>query len=253
MKILQIIFLLLFCERYIASQSIIPRNNFGAVLEPAGKIIIGAGQDYESFQNYYNLMPQPEKPIIFMGYIQLKGIQSNWSDTLKEELLNYGNKFIIPQIGLTMTEDGNPSVHYKGDVAAGLYDKEIDNFIEGLRKLAIPVYLRIGFEFNGLSWNGYQPETYKAAFNRITTKIRAGNLEAVTVWCFSMDGQMNYMDYYPGDSTVDWWGIDIFSADDFTASGAVDFMDSASAHQKPVMLGETTPLCRSVKRTAKLE
>ena len=120
MKILQIIFLLLFCESYIASQSIIPRNNFGAVLEPAGKIIIGAGQDYESFQNYYNLMPQTEKPIIFMSYIQLKGIQSNWSDTLKEELLSYGNKFIIPQIGLTMTEDGNPSVHYEGDVAAGL-------------------------------------------------------------------------------------------------------------------------------------
>ena len=236
------LFVVFIFAAYSVAQSIQPRNNFNSLLEPAGKIIIGAGQlDITSFSNYWNVMNNDNKPAIFMTYIQLKGIQSNWSDSLKEELLSYGSKFIIPQIGLTMTEDGNPSVHYEGDVAAGLYDKEIDNLIAGLRKLAIPVYLRIGFEFNGFSWNGYQPETYKAAFNRITARIRAGNLGAATVWCFSMDGQINYMDYYPGDSTVDWWGIDIFSAGDFSASGAMDFMDSAFAHQKPVMLGETTP------------
>jgi hypothetical protein len=71
--------------------------------------------------------------------------------------------------------------------------------------------------------------------------IRASNLEVATVWCFAMDGVMNYMDYYPGDSSVDWWAIDIFSVEHFTNPYATYFLDSAYTHQKPVMIGETTP------------
>ena len=197
------------------------------MLEPIGKIINGAGQDPAAFNNYWNVMRTQNKPVIFMTYIGLKNIQSNWTDVLKTDLLSYGDKFIIPQIGLSMTEDGNPSAHYEQDVAAGLYDGEINAFIEGLRNLAIPAYVRIGYEFNGLSWNGYQPTSYKAAFTRIANMIRASNLEVATVWCFAMDGVMNYMDYYPGDASVDWWAIDVFSAIHFTDPNSLRFLDSA--------------------------
>jgi hypothetical protein len=71
--------------------------------------------------------------------------------------------------------------------------------------------------------------------------IRASNLEVATVWCFAMDGVMNYMDYYPGDASVDWWAIDVFSAIHFTDPNSSRFLDSAVVHQKPVMIGETTP------------
>jgi Carbohydrate binding domain/Glycosyl hydrolase family 26 len=224
------------------AQSLQPRNDFNALLEPNGKVINGAGQyDIASFNNYWDVMNQNNKPAIFMSYIALKGLKSNWADDLKKELLSYGNKFIIPQIGLAMTEDGNPSVHYEDSVALGLYDTQINNLIKGLKNLAIPAYVRIGYEFNGLSWNGYLPGSYKDAFIRITNTIRTSNLEVATVWCFSMDGETNYMDYYPGDSYVDWWAVDIFSASDFSATNAFSFMDSATAHQKPVMIGETTP------------
>ena len=223
------------------AQPIQSRYNYGALLEPIGKIINGAGQDPTAFNNYWNVMHSQNKPVIFMTYIGLKNIQSNWTDDLKTEILSYGDKFIIPQIGLSMTEDGNPSAHYEQDVAAGLYDEEINAFIEGLRNLAIPAYVRIGYEFNGLSWNGYQPTSYKAAFTRIANMIRASNLEVATVWCFAMDGVMNYMDYYPGDASVDWWAIDEFSAIHFTDPNSSRFLDSAVVHQKPVMIGETTP------------
>ena len=187
---------------YTFAQPIQPRYNYGAELEPVGRIINGAGQDLTAFNNYWNVMQQQSKPAIFMTYTSLKNIQSNWTNKLKKDLLSYGDKFIIPQIGLSMTEDGNPSAHYEDDVAAGLYDAEIQNFIDGLRNLAIPVYLRIGYEFNGVSWNGYLPESYKSAFTRITNMIRNYNLEVATVWCFAMDGVMNYMDYYPGDARL---------------------------------------------------
>jgi len=226
---------------YTFAQPIQPRYNYGAELEPVGRIINGAGQDLTAFNNYWNVMQQQSKPAIFMTYTNLKNIQSNWTNKLKKDLLSYGDKFIIPQIGLSMTEDGNPSAHYEDDVAAGLYDAEIQNFIDGLRNLAIPVYLRIGYEFNGVSWNGYLPESYKSAFTRITNMIRNNNLEVATVWCFAMDGVMNYMDYYPGDAEVDWWAIDIFSVNHFTDPNSSRFVDSAHTHQKPVMIGETTP------------
>ncbi|MEO8231692.1 MAG: T9SS type A sorting domain-containing protein [Ignavibacteriota bacterium] len=226
---------------YALSQQIQPRFNFGALLEPNDKIINGAGQDPVAYNNYWNVMHQVNKPAVFMTYIGLKNIQNNWTQSLKSSLLSYGDKFIIPQIGLSMTEDGNPSAHYEQDVAAGLYDEQINNFIEGLRTLAIPAFVRIGYEFNGTSWNGYQSATYKAAFNRIANMIRASGLEIATVWCFAMDGVMNYMDYYPGNSTVDWWAIDIFSVNHFSDPNASIFLDSAYTHQKPVMIGETTP------------
>ena len=242
MKVKHTLLIIVLLVGYTFAQPIIqPRYNYGAILEPVNKIINGAGQDPTAFNNYWNIMHQQGKPAIFMTYTSLKNIQSNWADELKSDLLSYGAKFIIPQIGLSMTEDGNPSAHYENDVAAGLYDVEIQNFIAGLRKLAIPVYLRIGYEFNGVSWNGYLPESYKAAFTRITNMIRASNLEVATVWCFAMDGDMNYMDYYPGDAAVDWWAINLFSAGHFTDPNSSRFIDSAAVHQKPVMLGETTP------------
>lgn len=132
-----------------------------------------------------------------------------------------------------MTEDGIPSAHYEDDVAAGIYDEQIENFIAGLRSLALPAYVRIGYEFNGTAWNGYVANSYKSAFTRIANMIRASGLEVATVWCFAMDGVMNYMDFYPGDEYVDWWAIDIFSAQHFNNINSDKFLDSAFIHQNP--------------------
>ncbi len=238
---LKILFAALSLIISLAAQPIAPRYNFNSLLEPQSKIINGAGQSPDAFYNYWNVMNENEKPAIFMTYVNLKDVESDWSVQLKNNLLSYGNNFIIPQIGLSMTEDGNPSAHYEDDVAAGLYDEQIENFISGLRTLAFPAYVRIGYEFNGTTWNGYEAESYKAAFARITNMIRASGLEAATVWCFAMDGVMNFMDFYPGDSSVDWWAIDIFSAEHFSNINSDKFLDSAYTHQKPVMIGETTP------------
>jgi hypothetical protein len=79
------------------------------------------------------------------------------------------------------------------------------------------------------------------AFQRITTAIRAANIEVATVWCFATDGDSNYSDYYPGDSFVDWWAIDLFSANAFSKPITAQFMTDADLANKPVMIGETTP------------
>ena len=225
----------------MAAQSIQTRLNQGAILEPQGKIINGAGQDFSGYMNYWNVMHTQDKPLIYMTYINLSDATSNWADGLKSVLMSNAGKFQIPQIGLSMTVDGTPSAHYEQDVAAGLYDNKISMFIDGLQSLAIPAYIRIGYEFNGVGWNGYQPTDYKNAFKRITNMIRARGIEVATVWDLAMDGVMNFEDYYPGDAYVDWWGINLFSASHFTDPNAQTFLDGARAHSKPVMIGETTP------------
>src|SRR5659263_303075 len=88
----------------LAAQSIQPRLNQGAILEPMGKIINGAGQDQAAYMNYWNVMHALDKPLIYMTYINLRDVTSDWTDGLKANLMLNG-KFQIPQIGLAMTVD----------------------------------------------------------------------------------------------------------------------------------------------------
>jgi hypothetical protein len=222
-------------------QPIQPRYDYGAMLEPQGRIVSGAGQDWIAFSNYWNVMHVNNKPAVYMTYVSLREVRDDWMEDLKRQLLAYPDRYVVPQIGLSMTADGTPSAHYEQDVASGMYDNEIRMFLNGLQALAFPAYVRIGFEFNGTKWNGYHSNSYRAAFIRITDSIRARGLEVATVWNFSMDGDMNFEDYYPGDRYVDWWGINIFFAGDFSRPAASRFLDSARAHRKPVMIGESTP------------
>jgi hypothetical protein len=228
------------------AQAFQPRLDQGATLEPQGKVINGAGQDQSSYTNYWNVMHSQGKPLVYMAYQELYSATSDWADGLKAALMQNAGRFQIPQIGLSMSVGGgsDPSAHYEQDVAAGLYDQQISAFIDGLQTLAFPAYVRIGYEFNGAPWNGYQPESYKQAYTRITNMIRARGVEVATVWDCSLDAgsaNMNFWDYYPGDEYVDWWGINLFSTSHFTDPNGISFLDSAAAHHKPVMIGESTP------------
>ena len=92
----------------LVAQAIQPRLNQGAILEPQGKIINGAGQDQAAYMNYWNVMHAQNKPLIYMTYINLRDVTSDWAEGLKANLM-LNAVFQIPQIGLAMTVDGTPS------------------------------------------------------------------------------------------------------------------------------------------------
>jgi hypothetical protein len=217
------------------------RDDCNAVLEPAGTTINGAGPTPDAFANYWNLMGEGNKPMVYMDYVGLRDLQSNWPANLQAELLKYQPMFVIPQIGLSMTRDGYPDQHYEDEVAAGSLDYAIHAFLDQLEELALPVYLRIGYEFNGSGWNGYRPDTYIQAFRRITQMIRERGLEVATVWDAAAGGDINYYDYYPGDEYVDWWGMNTFQPQHFGNMHVLGFLNNAAMHHKPVMIGESTP------------
>ncbi|MBN1797568.1 MAG: carbohydrate binding domain-containing protein [Spirochaetales bacterium] len=235
------------------------RVYYGARLELKDMIYNGAGQDPAGFKNYFNVMPAGIKPSIYMQYFQLKDLTPNDFNRFAQDLFFYEKKYnvyLVPQIGISMTYGlaaGEGSSCYDKEVAEGLYDDKIELLCRLLDGLGHPVFLRIGVEFNGLSWYGYTPQPFVKAFKRITDAVRAHNLEAATVWNAAFNWSRSkglrldnekyaYMQYYPGDNYADWWGLSMFPPELFNHAETKKFLKNAAAHKKPVMIAETTPI-----------
>ena len=215
---------------------------YGKLLEPRGtQILHGAGQSDDEFANYRTAV-LPHRPLLYMTYCGLKRLSAEFFTILGNKLEQYAPDYLIPQIGLGMTHDGTPEEHYEHLVAEGQYDEQLEIFCRGLKALNRPALLRIGFEFSG-QWNGYQAESYIAAWKRVVDALRAHELnEVATAWCYAPDSDnKDFMSYYPGDDYVDWWSIDTFSPEHFTAADSIAFMQESRQRGFPVLIGESTP------------
>ena len=224
------------------------RSFFGAKLEPENTVLHGAGQDPDGFSDYAKALGPSRLPVVYMTYVSVAGSPwavKWWGWRLRRQLTSIGTRDLIPQIGLNMTGGRDTGKGRETDVANGVRDESIEAFCAAVKALNRPVFVRIGYEFEG-SWNGYKSDTYRSAFIRITKALRAHNIEAATVWCSAGDSAgkktiQTLMAYYPGDEWVDWWGIDCFSKTDLTDRQTQAFCDGAASHRKPVMIGEATP------------
>ena len=212
-------------------------------LSPTKGVLMAVGQfQMMEYVNYCKVIPDGSEPNVVMFYTGLNHPHLDrkvleWKQ--KTDFFSWG---IAAQIGLSMTKDGAPEKHYEDKVAMGEYKEQIQTLISSLKEWGIPVYLRIGYEFNG-EWNGYEPATYVKAFQRIKYEIdRQKATNIATVWCYSADAKdKDFMRYFPGDEAVDWWGIDLFDAEHFDAEDTKAFMQQAKEHEVPVMIGEATP------------
>ena len=219
------------------------RINCGARLEPVDGVLHGAGQSPDALREYTQAVGPAYEPAVFMTYMSVKKLQPGALQRRLDEcngIVRSGDAVV--QIGLSMTSDGSPELRYEHEVADGLHDEALRCFCRQLAEYGKPVFLRIGYEFNG-HWNGYQPEPFVAAWRRICKMMDEYELDNVArVWCYAPDGADNpWMPYYPGDELVDWWSIDLFSASHMTMPETAAFIAEALEHRKPVMIGESTP------------
>jgi FRG1-like domain/Glycosyl hydrolase family 26 len=152
-------------------------------------------------------------------------------------------------------------VNQTNAIAAGQRDAQIRDLANYISEVNRPVFLRIGYEFDG-AWNAYNQTSYINAFKRIVDIIRQNPNAAkwlVTVWqsCTSVfddnidGGRENIAAYYPGDNYVDWVGLSWFllpnevstvggtvSTQSFLTTELVNF---GRSHGKPIMISESTP------------
>ncbi|RME69635.1 MAG: hypothetical protein D6781_08185 [Verrucomicrobia bacterium] len=234
-----------------------PRKNFGARLEPVDQVYNGGGQDAQGFHEFAGALGADRHPILYMTYVGLtpsvedggtagtpEGIRA-WGEELGETLAALPFREVMPQIGLSMVGGRDSGAGRDHEVAAGVFDANIEAFVEAVAALGRPALVRIGYECEG-AWNGYKPDSYRAAFIRVTQALRERGLPVATVWCVAGGSSGTreveaLMSWYPGDEWVDWWSIDIFSREEIDAPLTAAFCERAGAHGKPVLIGESTP------------
>lgn len=236
------------CSSVGIANGYIPRVNFHARLEPDNQIIHGAGQDPEGFNNYRKIFDSNHQPLLYMTYVGLNHSVDSikaWGISVRGQLAAMGQTKLIPQIGLYLAEGNGHGGEITGNVVAGEFDNQISALAQEISSFERPVFIRIGYEFEG-PWNGYNPATYSQAWIRIARVLRERGLKFATVWCVAggssgWHSMKRLMEFYPGNEWVDWWAVDLFSEDEFTRAELMEFLDAARDRHKPVMIGEMTP------------
>ncbi len=208
----------------------------GKFVPPEGKILFFAGQNLESVDDYLKTVK-----IIPAGFLTYTSVQN--TDALTESVdlgggeqyaQYYVNKYpnTALQIGLYMVDalDG---------IIEGKYDENIDKIASFIKNSHRPVFLRIGYEFDG-PYNKYTPELYIKAYRYIVDRLRKDSVtNAAYVWhSFAVRISKPVTAWYPGDDYVDWFGISFFAQSEDNMRPMVSL---AKQHNKPVMVCEASP------------
>jgi Glycosyl hydrolase family 26 len=229
--------------------------------EPAnGKVILFAGQDLEAIggtdkytDGYFDHFPAPGGFTQYTDFLTghetfglvhkgLDGLTTldNWGDGDESMAVTVADKDFNNSclaIGLDISQ-GNDSVTTTGSYDSLIY--RLGNWIktQGNR----PVFLRIGYEFDGESWNHYKKEFYIPAWKRIRQKLDSmGVTNVAYVWQSQGAGASREVlnSFYPGDEYVDWVAFSYFDA----AAGANHAMiQFGRDHHKPLFIAEASPV-----------
>lgn len=199
--------------------------------------------EYENYVEAFATHP----PAMWVTYYSLVNVRFTPAErlaVLENELARYGG---LPFLGISYTEKLLDGSHrgWDSEVAAGLFDGELRAIAKALAKDGRPILLRPGFEFNG-AWNGYHPESYRSAFIHIRSIFdNEGADNVVWLWNAHPAGKIApFMEFYPGDEFVDWWGINLFgNAFDSPTQRAFtgEFIAAAKARGKPLSIPESIP------------
>lgn len=144
---------------------------------------------------------------------------------------------------------GQVAINFHGlehDVAIGMRDPDLMVLADGLQGVGRPALVRIGPAFNAPEAR-YEASAYIGAFRHGTDVIRKTHMSCATVWAASARGlsSSEYLKWYPGDDVVDWWGVDLFDAQEFSRAETKAFVDQAAHHHKPVVIGATSLKAKS--------
>ncbi len=204
---------------------------------PDGKKLIIIGQDNKTIEDY--IMSEKMIPAGFMVYTSIQKMEG-----LDRESPDYGAGVmnaaeLIRKYPNTVLQIGLYMVDALQDTYNGRYDGNIKKLAVWINKVKIPVYLRIGYECDGLH-NHYDPDNYKKAYRYIVDKLRIYNVNNIAyVWhvhAHNTKPELNA--WYPGDNYTDWIGFSYFDQPQNQMEPVIAF---AKSHHKPVMVAEGTP------------
>jgi hypothetical protein len=226
---------------------------------PDGKTILLIGQTLHEINEYARKAGtgDPGGYMIYTSMDDLSGLTGPFEGVGCEDAgeVDFGGLVrrypgSVGQIGLSMGGELDA-------VNSGAFDENIRKLGGIIRQTNKPIFLRIGYEFDG-PWNRYNPASYVKAFQRIVSILRGQSINhraiepvnnVAFVWhsaAWNTFESHPIGDWYPGDSYVDWIAVSWFAwpnpeqnraAED---SRATD-LHFARQHAKPVMIAEAAP------------
>lgn len=244
------------CQNRTENQSQKEKRPLAKFEPEQGKVLVFAGQDLaslggmESYRNgYSDHFPIPFGITLYTGLGSndgsfggqntqgLQGIYetidhgngpSNMSLALQSE--SYRNAALAIGLSLVNNED---------KVANGDLDQNIHQLGEFLLSLKDrPVFLRIGYEFDGDPWNHYDRAFWMKAYKRIKDKFDGmGITNTAYVWQSVgwVSDQRQLEAWYPGDEYVDWCAFSFFDR-----WKEVEMIEYARKKGKPVFIAESS-------------
>lgn len=135
-------------------------------------------------------------------------------------------------------------------VIAGELDENIEKLGSWIKKANVPVFLRIGYEFD-FPENNYDPEIYIKAFRYIVEKMDSLNVNNVAyVWhSYASLNPKGIDKWYPGDEYVDWCAISYFTSPQW-----IPMLKFSQRHNKPLMIAECAPMLNNeLKESGKVK
>jgi hypothetical protein len=216
-----------------------------------GKTLLIMGQTVESIKEYQNSFPNKKVPggwSAYWGVTEFKGITESYKNetgkTQNHQMLvdDFPNSALQSALWIV----GKWDIAKK--VSKGKYDPVIKKFGIWAKSINRPIYLRIGYEFDG-PHNELDPKTYVKAYKHIVDLLRKEDVHNIAfVWhSYASTPFKNHKlsDWYPGDTYVDWFAISVFDH----AYGDADFgtycdavLQFAKKQKKPVMIAEANPI-----------
>ena len=213
-----------------------PLRNDARFMPPDGKTLLIVGQYKEAIDTYVEeLGHTPAGLMVYTSVQRAEGIYDAFdhgggAQYLQYEVEKYPNT--VMQVGLYM-------VDVLQDIVNGAYDNNLEKIGTWIKNTNRPVYLRIGYEFDG-PHNHYAPELYVRAYRYITDKFQSMGVNNISyVWhSYANYTKRPIIDWYPGDEYVDWVGISYFTNMKHGIERVVKF---AKEKNKPLMIAEATP------------
>jgi len=129
------------------------------------------------------------------------------------------------------------------NIRDGFWNNKIRTLANWVKDANRPVFLRIGYEFDG-PWNGLDPQDYIVAWQHIVHIFDRDEVRNVAyVWQSAGINTSNIERWYPGDAYVNWVGYSHFDGQNIGQS----ILRFAEEHDKPIMIAEATPRGRDLE------
>ncbi len=216
---------------------------------PAGQTLLVIGQTLGGIDEHVASFPDEPLPGGWAAYWGIPSTDGLTETSLSDTGGRQNHQQLVDRFPNTVLQSGLWMVgtwDVAKDTAAGSYDDVVRAFGAWAKSTERPIYLRIGYEFDG-PHNELEPSDYVAAYRRIVDLLREDEVENVAfVWhsyAATPFGGRPVTAWWPGAEYVDWVGISLFGHM-YSSRPSRDLeavLDFALQQRKPVMVGEATP------------